>query len=100
MVGLDDLGFSIVTSDRDFAFAGQFCSTFDDFDFVFLHQESDAFAHTVGHSARTFNHTVEIDFMIFYRDAIIRCMVDVVEHLRTFQQRFGWDTTPVQTHTA
>ena len=100
MVGLDDLGCAIVTSDRDFAFASQFRRAFDDFNFVLFHQEGDSLAHAVGYAARAFNHTVEIDFMIFYRNAIICCMVDVIEHLRTFQQRFGWDTTPVQTHTA
>jgi len=68
-------------------------------DFVLLEEKLNALAHSLSHPAAALDHGRQIGFGLPYFDAVAFGMLQVLEHLPAFEQRFGGDTAPVEAYT-
>src|SRR6476646_9464986 len=99
MFGFYRLFVVIRTGDFNLAFANYFSKAHHHVNLVFAHQELYAFAHLVGYATAAFDHRRKVLLAAGFNTKIL-CMLNVFHNLRTFQQGFGWNTTPVQANAA
>ncbi len=87
--------------DVNFASANEFGGTFDDFDLVLLHQETDALCQTRADLAAAFVGGGVIQFEIIKTKAVFFCAgTQGVSDLGVMKQGLGGDAAHVQTNTA
>src|SRR5215510_13482547 len=92
--------FALRSLDRDLAWRIDRSFAPDHRDLVFLHQESDAIVEAFGYRARPRYHAFGVVADIVGLQAIIFCVLEIVEDLRGAKQSLGGDAAPIETDTA
>ena len=104
--GNDDVGsrkntlFAVGVGNLDIVVRHHPGGTHNDIDVVFLEQELNTLAHSLGHTARALHHSRQIGIGGLGVDTVGGGMVDIVEYLSALEESLGGDATPVKANTA